>query len=291
MISFYPGCTLGSSAKPYSCSLYWVFRRLGLEIKELSGWSCCGATSAHALNRDLAYALPARNLALTQGIAKDLMVACSACYNRLKVTQQVLENVQTRERVEQLLEKPLDGRVRIKNVLEILSEEANLTRIQQGRTNALDGLRVACYYGCLLTRIPRVPGFDSTENPGSLERLAAAAGAKVLDWPCKTDCCGASLSVINEAISFQMCTKILEMARRCGAEMLVTSCPFCQYNLDWVQWKAQREDAQHQTIPVVFITQLLGLALGGTDRELMLSANLAGVERVVCRVVSPQVIH
>ena len=99
MISFYPGCTLGSSARPYSCSLYWVFRRLGLEIEELRGWSCCGATSAHALNRDLAYALPARNLALAQRAAKDLMVACSACYNRLKVTQRALENEQARARV------------------------------------------------------------------------------------------------------------------------------------------------------------------------------------------------
>lgn len=282
MMHFYPGCTLSSSARPYSRSLYWVLKHLDLEIKELPGWSCCGATSAHALNRDLAYALPARNLAIAQELKTDLMVACSACYNRLKITQRALENATIRERVQQLIERPLDGRIQIKNVLEILSEESLLKRIQQERTKALEGLKVACYYGCLLTRIPRVSSFDSVENPISMERLVSAAGATVIDWPYKTECCGASLSVTNEAISLKMCARILEMAKRCGADVIVPSCPFCQYNLDWAQWKMRRENSHEKTIPVVFITQLLGLALGGSDKELMLGSNLAGDERTLC---------
>jgi len=286
MIHFYPGCTLSSSAKPYRRSLYWVFKRLDLEIRELPGWSCCGATSAHALNRDLAYALPARNLAIAQEFKTDLMVACSACYNRLKATQQALENATIRERVQQLIENELqlalDGRMQIKNVLEILNEESLLKRIQQERTKALEGLKVACYYGCLLTRIPRVSSFDSVENPISMERLVSAAGATVIDWPYKTECCGASLSVTNEAVSLKMCARILEMAKRCGADVIVPSCPFCQYNLDWAQWKMEREGPQHQMIPVIFITQLLGLALGGNEKELMLGSNLAGDESTLC---------
>ncbi len=293
MIHFYPGCTLSSSARPYSHSLYWVFKRLGFELQELPGWTCCGATSAHALNRELAYALPARNLAIAQEIETDLMVACSACYNRLKITQRALENAQIRERVRQLVEKPLDGGLQIKNVLEILSEESTLKRIEQERTKALDGLKVACYYGCLLTRITRVVGFDSPENPTSMERLVAAAGADVLDWPYKTECCGAGLSVTNEEISLNMCSRILEMARHCGTDVLVTSCPFCQYNLDWAQWKIQREGSQEKVIPVIFITQLLGLALGGGEKELMLGSNLAGAggraAASFCKLASEQV--
>lgn len=292
MIHFYPGCTLSSSAKPYRRSLEWVFRRLGLEIEELPGWTCCGATSAHATNRDLAYALPACNLALAQKQGSDLMVACSACYHRLKATQLALDSSDNRERLEQLIEKKLDGRVQVQNVLEILSAEPTRKRIDQERTKALAGVRLVSYYGCLLPRIPRVPGFDSIENPSSMDRLVAAAGATAIDWPAKTACCGASLSVINEAISLQMCGRILEMARRVGAEMIVTSCPFCQYNLDWAQWVGAGLRAcpgpprgfAPTVIPVIFITQLLGLALGGSDKDLMLEGNLTGAEKIVCHV-------
>ncbi len=272
MMRFYPGCTLSSSAKPYSRSLAWVWKRLEIEMAELPGWTCCGATAAHALNRDLAYALPARNLAIAQELGDDLIVACSACYSRLKIAQKALENPQTRERVAGVLGRALDGRVQIKNILEVLS--AHAPRIQKEKTKALEGLKVACYYGCLATRIPRVEGFDDRENPTMMERLVSAAGATALDWPAKTSCCGASFSVIREEIALKMCSQILEMARRCGADVITTSCPFCQYNLDWAQWALSQQDGQKPKIPVLFITQLVGLALGGSEKELMLGANL-----------------
>lgn len=282
MIPFYPGCTLGSSARPYACSLYWVFERLGLEIRELPGWTCCGATSAHALNRDLAYALPARNLNLAQQHGDELMVACSACYNRLKATQRALQGSEVRARTEHVLEESIRGAldVQIKNVLEILPQGSSLERIERERTGALEGRKVACYYGCLLTRIPRAGSFDAVENPTSMEKLVTAAGADAVDWPCKTSCCGATLSVIDEGIALRMCGRILEMARRWAADLIVTSCPFCQYNLDWAQWRLSREGAGDRTIPVIFITQLVGLALGGSDEELMLGSILAGAEAV-----------
>lgn len=272
MMRFYPGCTLSSSAKPYSRSLGWVCQRLGIEMEELPGWTCCGATSAHALHKDLAYALPARNLAIAQELGDDLIVACSACYSRLMIAQKALENPQTRERVAGVLGHPLDGHVQIKNILEVLN--AQMPRIKQEKTKALEGLKIACYYGCLATRIPRVEGFDDRENPTLMERLVSAAGATVVEWPMKTSCCGASFSVINETIALTMCAKILEMARRCGADLLVTSCPFCQYNLDWAQWTRSHKDSQEPKIPVLFITQLVGLTLGGSEKELMLNSNL-----------------
>ncbi len=277
MMRFYPGCTLSSSARPYGRSISWVCDRLGIEIEELPDWTCCGATSAHALNKDLAYALPARNLAIAQGLGDDLVVACSACYSRLKIAQRALENPQTRERISAMIERALDGQVQIKNILEVLG--AQMSRIQKERSKVLEGLKVACYYGCLATRIPRVTGFDDRENPTMMERLVSAAGATPIEWPAKTSCCGASLSVINEAIALKMSSQIVEMARRAGADVLVTSCPFCQYNLDWAQWQLK----QSHTIPVLFITQLVGLALGGSERELMLGAHLVGAEKVACR--------
>jgi len=282
MMRFYPGCTLSSSAKAYYRSLQWVFQRLERPLVELPEWSCCGATSAHALHRDLAYALPARNLAIAHALRSDLMVACSACYHRLKVTQRALENAQFRERMQDLIGRPLDASRRIQNVLEILNEESLVQLIRQRKTKAIEGLKVACYFGCLATRIPRVSGFDSVEAPTSMERLVSATGAIALDWPYKTQCCGASFSVTNEEISRKMCDRILQMARRCGADMLVTSCPFCQYNLDWAQWPRERERLSEQSIPVIFLTQLLGLALGAGEKELMLGSNLAGSERLLC---------
>ncbi len=279
MMRFYPGCTLSSSARPYRRSLEWVCQRLGIEMEELPGWTCCGATSAHALKRDLAYVLPARNLAIAQELGDDLIVACSACYSRLKITERALENPQTRERLAKVLGRSLDGRVPIKNILEVLS--AQVPRIQKEKTKALEGLRVACYYGCLATRIPRVVGFDDRENPTLMERLVMAVGATALDWPAKTSCCGASFSVIDETIALKMCSQILEMVRRCQADVLVTSCPFCQYNLDWAQWTLSQPK-----IPVLFITQLVGLALGGSERDLMLHSHLIGAEEIV-RALTP----
>jgi len=272
MMRFYPGCTLSSSARPYGRSIFWVCERLGIEIKELPDWTCCGATSAHALNRDLAYALPARNLAIAHELGDDLVVACSACYSRLKIAQRALENPQTRERVARVLGRPLDGRVQINNILEVLG--AQMARIQKEKSKALEGLKVACYYGCLATRIPRIISFDDRENPTMMERLVSAAGATPIEWPAKTSCCGASFSVIHEAIALKMSSQIVEMARRAGADVLVTSCPFCQYNLDWAQWQLKQSHA----VPVLFITQLVGLALGGSERELMLGAHLADLD-------------
>jgi heterodisulfide reductase subunit B len=230
------------------------------------------------LNKDLSYALPARNLAIAQGLGDDLVVACSACYSRLKIAQRALESPQTRERISAMIERSFDGQVQIKNILEVLG--AQMSRIQRERTKALEGLKVACYYGCLATRIPRVAGFDDREHPTMMERLVSAAGVTPIEWPAKTSCCGASFSVVHEAIALKMSAQIVEMARRAGADVLVTSCPFCQYNLDWAQWQLN----QSHTVPVLFITQLVGLGLGGSERELMLGSHLFGTEKVACRV-------
>lgn len=278
----YPGCTLSSSARPYWCSLNWVFQRLELELEELSNWNCCGATSAHALDKELSYALPARNLAIAQELGEDLIVPCSACFSRLTLTRHRLAQSESwRSRLEPLIGIKLNPErlPAVRSVLDVLDDEAIRKRIAAERTDRLKNLNVACYYGCLLTRLPHAPGFDEVENPQSMDRLVTAAGGVPVDWPLKTACCGASLSVIQEEIAIRLSGRILDMARRSGADVIVTACPFCQYNLDYATWR--QSPAREPGIPVIFITQLLGLALGGEPDELMLSANLAHAEALV----------
>jgi heterodisulfide reductase subunit B len=273
-VNFFPGCSLSASAKGYHRSLRWVFNNLGIELKELPDWSCCGASSAHSLNHNLAYALSARNLMLAQGFKENLMVACSACYSRLKITEGALKDNAFRSRMERLIGSKFDPdpQPKVRSILEVLREERQLKELKAKAKNLK--IKVACYYGCLLTRIPRVSPFDSVENPTSMERIVEAVGAMAVAWPYKTDCCGASFSVIAEEIFLDLSFKILHRAAEYGAGVIVTSCPFCQYNLDYAQWLRRKED--RKVIPVLFITQLIGIALGAAEKEILIGANLTG---------------
>ncbi len=276
--SFFPGCSLDASAKSYRTSIDWTLDALGIEVTELSDWNCCGATSTHALHTPYVDAVPARNLALAEAEDRDILVACSACYHRLQRTHQALvEDPVLRERMESIIGQPLTPKRQVYNLLEILASDEILKQVQQRRTDSWKGVRVGCYYGCLAVRIPGAEGFDDTENPMSMDRIVEAAGAEAIDWPHKTRCCGASLSVTGPEYAERLCDQILEMAQRCHLDLLVTGCPFCQYNLDVVQW--QRDSSQEdKSIPIVFITQFLGTALGASFKEMKFASNLAGVE-------------
>lgn len=266
-MQFFPGCSLGASAKPYRSSLEWLFAQLGIVLEELPDWSCCGASSAHSLDRRLAHRLAARNLLRAQG---ELLTACSACYSRLKLAQKALaEELELRSEMESLFESELDQELKVRNILEVLSEKLDGIR-SQARSLPL---RVACYYGCLLTRNPRIEPFDSVEDPKSMEHLVEAIGAEPIRWSGKTDCCGAGFSLTKEEIFLHLSSKILDKARLFGAEAIAVACPFCHYNLDYAQWKL-KANGERKVMPVLYISQLLGLALGGRE-ELMLSANLA----------------
>lgn len=262
-MQFFPGCTLSASAKPYRRSLEGLLAYLGVELEELPDWSCCGASSAHSLDRHLAHRLAARNLLLARG---ELLAACSACYSRLKLTQKALEDEPgLRAELEGLFEGELDPGLRVRSILEVLRDNLG------GIRSHLEGLelKVACYYGCLLTRNPRIPPFDSVEDPTSMEQLVEAIGAEPIPWSGKTDCCGAGFSLTREEVFLRLSTAILDKARLFGAEAIAVACPFCHYNLDYAQWKLRPE----RVIPVLYITQLLGLALGVRE-GLMLDANL-----------------
>jgi heterodisulfide reductase subunit B len=152
--------------------------------------------------------------------------------------------------------------VQVKNILEVLWTEVGIQRILKSIQRDFQGMRVVCYYGCYLTRTPRVAAFDNRENPQSMERLVRALGVEPLDWPYKTDCCGAGFAISDQELSVTLCDKLFKMARRIGAEALVTTCPLCHTNLDINQDRLRVEKGRYYSMPVFYITDLLGIAMG-----------------------------
>jgi heterodisulfide reductase subunit B2 len=267
--AYYPGCSAESTARDMHQSTVAVARALGIELREPKGWTCCGATAGHQTDRQLAVSLPAANLTKVQDMKLDMLVNCAACYNRMKVANHEISNhPEIRERVGAALERDYDGSVRVRHLLEVLLEDVGLETITQALTHSLNGLKVACYYGCLLVRPPEIVKFDDPENPTSLDRLVTAMGGCSLEWPCKVECCGGGLSLSRTDVVVELTDSILDMACRAGAECIAVSCPMCQVNLDLRQQDINRLPGKNYRMPIVYITQLLGLCLGLRADEL-----------------------
>ncbi len=264
-IGYYKSCSLHASSEDYARSLEMAFSKLGTELVPVNDWSCCGASSAHSTDEMLGLALPARNLALAeeQGLTT-LLVPCSACYTRMLTAAERMrkEDDLSAEINEILHPQRYLGTVQVKNILEILWNEVGADVILHALKKDLKGMRVACYYGCYLTRTPGVPSFDDQENPQSMERLIRLLGAEPVEWPYKTDCCGAGFSLIDPSYSEQLCGKLCDMAHRLGVEALVATCPLCQTNLDVNQDKLVREKGLPYKMPVFYISDLIAMAVG-----------------------------
>ena len=274
-IGYYPGCSLLGSSREFDESVRSLLGALQVELVEVPDWSCCGASSAHLLEPRLALALPARVLALAEDAGlEEVLAPCAACSNRLLTTQrELLEHPDRKAEIEAILGRPFAGTVRIVNILQVLE------RFQERIAVAAPfARRVACYYGCLLVRPGRVVDFDRVEDPQSMDRLVALAGATPLDWAHKTECCGAAFSVARTDIVAELCGRIVRDAVRRGAEALVVACPLCHSNLDLRRPEIDAALGAKHGIPVLFITQLLGLAVGLDPRSLGLQRHLVPVE-------------
>ena len=259
-IGYYPGCSLHGTSREFDESLRAVAAALEVELAELDDWSCCGATSAHATDHLLSVALPARNLALAEAQGHDAVLApCAACYNRLATARhEVGTDPALAARMPELLGRPFANRVAVRNVVELLKDE--LDAIRAKAANPLAGLKVACYYGCLLVRPAEVCGCDDPEAPTSMEAIAKAAGATPVEWNMRLECCGGAFSISRTASVVRLGRAILADARAAGADAIVVACPMCHSNLDFRQQAmARRGEAP---MPVVFISELVGLALG-----------------------------
>ena len=194
--AYFPGCSAESTARDMHASTTAVARALGIELVEPKGWTCCGATAGHQTDRFLAAALPAASLAKVRDLGLDMVVSCAACYNRMRVANhEISANSDLRAGVSEALGRDYDGSVKVRHFLEVLLGDVGTETLKGSVKRSLNGLPVACYYGCLLVRPPEVTGFDDPENPTSMDRLVTALGGRALDWPHKVECCGGGLSM------------------------------------------------------------------------------------------------
>lgn len=254
---------------------------------EPKGWTCCGATAGHQTDRVLAVALSAATLAKVKCLGLDLVVNCAACYNRMKVANhEVATNPQVRTKVAEAIDRDYDGSVKIRHFLEVLLEDVGVEKITQALRGSLAGMKVASYYGCLLVRPHDVTGFDDPENPTSLDRMVAAMGGTALEWPHKVECCGGGLSMSRTDVVVNLTDTIVGMAKAAGAECIAVSCPMCQINLDMRQLDVAKVKGRRLDVPVLYITQLLGLCLGIPAGQLGLNKLMISPERIVKVVVA-----
>jgi heterodisulfide reductase subunit B2 len=270
-IAYYPGCSLHASSKLYDTQCRKVFGRLGIELIEIEDWSCCGATSACKTDYFLSVALPARNLGIADSSGlSEMLIPCSSCYNRTMVSMKVLsENSEIKNRINAELSSKVEGKVKVSSILDILVSVARSADIAEKVIKKLQGLKPACYYGCLLTRFPAdIMISENIDNPVGMESVCRALGAEPVDWGYKTDCCGASAAVNDTGTSLSLMAVILKDAVARGADCLVTTCPLCQMNMDAYQDRVGDLYGIPKRLPVFFITELLGVAMGFTPEEL-----------------------
>jgi heterodisulfide reductase subunit B len=272
--AFYPGCSLESTAWDFDASTRALCKGLGIDLVDIPGWVCCGSTPAHASNASLAVALPALNLEKARQAGFDqVVVACASCYARLRTANyKITQSADERDRAQRIIEAPYDGSIKVRHILDLLVNDIGPAQIRKRVVAPLKGIRVVSYYGCLLSRPPEVVAFDDPEHPTCMDTLVTAAGAEAIDWPYKTECCGASLSIVNGGATNRLGYRLLSMAERAGAQCIVVACPLCQMNLDFRQADAKKGKEQIPDMPVIYITQLLGLALGLAPQSLGLDA-------------------
>ncbi len=260
-VSYYPGCSLHATGKEYDQSVKAVSDALGIELKEVDDWSCCGASSAHMTNFKLSVALPARNIIAAQNDKLDMMVPCAACFNRFKGAQHHLERDESlKAEIEEIVGAKYDASVAVRNPIDIIYNDIGLEELGKAVTRKLDGLKPVSYYGCLLLRPPEVCQFDDYENPYMMDGIMGALGADARKWSCKTDCCGGSLTLGKTEIVVHLVDKMMMMAREAGANCIVTACPVCFANLD-------TRASEKGRLPAFYFTEVMALALGlkGTE--------------------------
>ena len=274
-VSYYPGCSLHGTAKEYDESIRAVSTLLDIQLHELDGWTCCGASSAHCTDEELAIDLAARNLAIAEKDHRPLLVPCVACYSRFKTAE-----IEVKEHGKKM-HFPYEGNFPIQYSLDFFCEEAILEEIKKKRTKPLSGLKVVCYYGCLTVRPPKMTGIKDYENPQHMDRLMEILGAESIPWSYKTDCCGASLVMTRTDIVRTLSARLLSMAREAEADCLVTGCPMCHANLDTRQGELEKEGWKDGGLPILYFTELVGLALGHKDAKKWLSRHLTDPIKVL----------
>lgn len=285
-IGFYPGCSLDGTSREYNESVRTLAKAMGIELIELKDWNCCGATAAHSMDRKLSLSLPTRILALAEKQElEEVVVPCASCYNRLSVTQyELAEKEELRDEIVSIVGLPYTGEVKILNALQFI--EKYMIKLLPEKILKPFAHPVACYYGCLLVRPHKILKFDRLEDPQSMDKVMLLIGATPLEWAFKTECCGAGLSVSRTDLVGRLSGNILKDANDRGAEAVIVACPMCHSNLDMRRPAINEYLKESVTIPVLYITQAIGLAIGLSPKELGLNRHFVNAnlkEAKVCQ--------
>jgi heterodisulfide reductase subunit B len=252
---------------------------MGVELRELPDWTCCGASSAHVQDDELAFSLAARNLLIADKAGTDLVVPCAACFLRLKTAERDLKGGRHADGLPQ----NYTGNFSIKHSADFLWEQTGEKALKAKVKRPLQGLNVVCYYGCLTTRPAKVTGAARPEDPQALDELMKGVGASVASWSYKTDCCGGSLVLTHPPVARRLIKKLLDMAEEAGAEAIVTGCPMCQSNLDARQMELAGEGGKRYHVPVFFFTELMGLAFGEASAGKWLKRHITDAQELLGR--------
>ena len=273
-IPYYPGCTLNTVAKAFDLSAKESARALDFEMAELTEWNCCGATFPMTPDNIMGLTAPAKVIVNARKAGDCVTTLCSVCYNVLKRTNKVLKDDREKcKTVTEFIEEEYDGGLQVLHYLEILRDRVGFDKVKETVTRPLTGLKIASYYGCMLLRPFEDMGIDNHESPTVMEDLVTSLGAKAVDFPNKIECCGAHLAMSNEGVVEKLSASVIDSAVSEGAELIVTSCPLCQYNLEKTQEKQAASKPGYRPVPIVYFTQLLGLALGQGDDMLGFADN------------------
>jgi heterodisulfide reductase subunit B len=290
--AYFPGCSLESSAKEYEMSFKAVNKVLGIEAVEIPDWNCCGSIDAvHAYSPRLSLSLSARNFALAETMNTDIVTLCSACFFTLSRANKMLcEDPELKGTVDKIINDAslkFTGDTKVRHYLDVLVNDIGYEKIAQNVKVPLKGLKVAAYYGCLLVRPPQIRSFDDPEHPKSMDRIVEALGAESLDYSDRTRCCGASLVLTDENVMLEMTKDLLLRAKNIGADCIVTPCPMCHFNLDAKQKDIESQFDLKIDMPILYITQLIGIAFGIDQKELGLNRNVVSVNKVLEKLKAP----
>lgn len=271
-IGYYPGCSGAGTSMEYDASTRAVCARLGMVLKDIPDWSCCGSTPAHTVDHVLSAALSARNLELAAEAGMDIVTTpCPSCLTNLRVAAHKMEKDDFREKVKVLLETECASLAVTKSTLQVMVEDIGLEAVQAKVTRPLDKMKIACYYGCIMNRPPEVMQFDDHENPMAMDNIMQACGAEVVPFPLKVECCGAAAGMPRKDIVAELSGRLLDVAASLGVDAIVTACPLCQMNLDLRQGQVNTARGTSHAIPVFYFTQLMGLAMGLSAKEMGIS--------------------
>lgn len=278
--AYYPGCSLHSTGSEYDISFRAVCGKLGVDIEEIKGWVCCGTSPAHCSSKLLSLALPYENICLASEMGiTDIVAPCASCFARLKTAiYEAKEDPELAGQISDALERPLPESANVLNPLEIFCETEGLA---DAAVTELPGLKVACYYGCLLTRPSKVMQFDECEYPMAMDEILRSVGITTLDWSYKTECCGGALAMTRTDVVLKLTHDILEEAKAIGANAIAVACPLCHVNLDTRQEEVEQEYETKYGIPIFYFTQLMGLAMGMSGDELGLKKHFVSAEALL----------